>query len=152
MAEPNTPDVSGPDRGIDRADPPLVIDAALADRLYDLAVAALERAPDAARRLMAEVERASLLPTDRMPADVVTIGSEVTFVDNRSCLERTVILDFPANADYSARRVSVLTPIGAALIGLRKGDSIDWDTRSGLSCRLTVIRVRQPDPAPGDCR
>lgn len=150
MAEPTTPDCPGLDTAIDRGEPPLVIEAGLADRLYDLAVAALERAPDAARRLMAEVERASLLPADRMPADVVTIGSEVTFVDSRSGLERTVVLDFPANADYAARRVSVLTPIGAALIGLREGDSIDWDTRSGLSCRLTVICVRQPGSAPGD--
>lgn len=142
MAEFATCGAMGPETGVDGPEPPIIIDAAYADRLYDLATAALPRAPDVARRLLHEVERASVLPSEKMPADVVTIGSEVTFIDVRSGMERTVILEFPSNADYAARRVSVLTPIGAALIGLREGASIDWDTRMGTTCRLTIVGVR----------
>ncbi len=132
----------GQDTGVDRPDPPLIIDAAYADRLHDLAMAALPRVPEVAQRLLDEVERASVLPTGEVPADVVTIGSEVTFIDARSGRERTVILEFPSNADYATGRVSVLTPIGAALIGLQEGASIDWDTLTGARCRLTIVSVR----------
>jgi len=79
-----------------------------------------------------------------IPPDVVTMGSTVTFLDEESGAERTVRLVYPAQADISAGRVSVLTPIGAGLIGLSVGQSIDWPDRGGIEHRLTIVAVEQP--------
>jgi regulator of nucleoside diphosphate kinase len=55
-----------------------------------------------------------------------------------------VQLVYPAEADIEAGRISILTPIGAGLIGLREGQSILWPDREGRERRLTVVRVTQP--------
>ena len=59
----------------------------------------------------------------------------------------TVTLVYPAEADIARRRISVMTPIGTALIGLALGDSITWETRNGDRRLLTVLQVREPPPA-----
>jgi regulator of nucleoside diphosphate kinase len=64
---------------------------------------------------------------------------------------QTVALVYPNEADISKGRISVLTPIGTALIGLPVGKSIDWTTRAGDTKRLTVLQVREPagaEPQP----
>jgi regulator of nucleoside diphosphate kinase len=76
-----------------------------------------------------------------MPSHVVNVGSEVTFRDNTTGRVQTVILVLPKEANIAERRVSVLTPIGAALIGLAEGASIDWSTRDGEARLLTVLQV-----------
>lgn len=107
---------------------------------------------DIADDLLYELERASVLPDDLLPADTVRMGSRVRYraLDGS---ERDVTLVFPAQADISEGRISVLTPVGTALIGLRKGQSITWDTRDGRRQVLTVLSVRPPqyegdDPGP----
>ena len=55
-----------------------------------------------------------------------------------------VTLVYPEHADISQRKVSVLTPVGTALIGLRTGDSIMWETPNGELRQLTVFSVREP--------
>lgn len=121
--------------------PQLVIDEVHYDQLLDLAYGAMRRFPDVATRLLEEVERAEILNSGKMPANVVNIGSEVTYRDNTTGLNKTVTLVFPENADIAQGRASVLTPIGAALIGLAEGDTLDWTTRSGKRRLLTVLTV-----------
>jgi regulator of nucleoside diphosphate kinase len=77
-----------------------------------------------------------------MPADVVNIGSEVLFRDEVTGREQRVTIVLPQHADIARQRISVLTPIGAALIGLARGASIGWETREGKPRRLTVLEVR----------
>ena len=55
-----------------------------------------------------------------------------------------MLLVYPGEADIAAGRVSVLTPIGTALIGLAEGQSIVWQTRTGVSKRLTVLKMEEP--------
>ena len=126
------------------ADPPVVLDATFVGSLHSLALAAMARSPDVADRLLTELERATVLPSSDVPPTVVNIGSEVTFRDEATGREQTVILVLPTEADISERRVSVVTPIGAALIGLAEGASIGWETRDGESRRLTIVRVIPP--------
>ena len=92
---------------------------------------------------MQEVARATVLPSAEMPGDVINIGSQVRFRDEVTGREQTVSIVLPPEADIAAGRVSVLTPIGAALIGLRTGAKIGWETRDGEERRLTVLEVRR---------
>ena len=125
-------------------EPPIVLDAAYSERLEALAATAMRGpAAELGDRLMQEVARATVLPSAEMPGDVINIGSEVSFRDEVTGREQTVSIVLPADADIAKGRVSVLTPIGAALIGLRSGASIGWETREGEERRLTVLEVRR---------
>lgn len=127
-----------------RTEPPVTLDAALVERLQGMAMAIMERTPEVAERLLQEIDRSQLAPSGEVPPDVVTIGSRVTFIDNSTRQEQTVTVVFPPDADIAERRISVLTPIGAALIGLGSGASISWETRTGQTRELTVADVSPP--------
>jgi regulator of nucleoside diphosphate kinase len=94
--------------------------------------------------LLEEIERAELHDADSLPADVVILGSEVGFVDENTRQMRTVTLVLPAHANIAEGRISILTPMGAALYGLTAGDSIDWPDLDGNSRRIRIARVTQP--------
>lgn len=126
------------------AEPPVVLDAAYADRLQGLAFASAGRVPEVADRLLYEIERAVVLPSGSVPSNIVNIGSTVTFHHDAASRLQTVVLVMPQDADIARQRVSVLTPIGAALIGLAEGASITWRTRTGEVRCLTVVEVVGP--------
>jgi regulator of nucleoside diphosphate kinase len=116
------------------------------DRLADMAETALSYAPALGRFLLDELERAEIVADAELPPTVVGMYSEIEFRNDESGEVRTVTLVYPGEQDIAAGRVSIMTPVGAALIGLAEGDSIRWDTRDGKSKRLTVLRVRQTQP------
>lgn len=122
--------------------PPLLVDAAYYERLRGFARLAMREAPEVAQRLLDEVERADVVPSEQMPPDVVTIGSSVTYQDVDSGSIRAVRVVLPADADPGAQRVSVVSPIGAALIGLSVSQAIDWQVGDSLH-RLRVLDVRR---------
>ena len=122
--------------------PAIVLGQDQARRLAGLAEQALDRAPDIAGRLYDEIERAQLVVDDELPDDVVAMEKEIDFVDESSGQRRTVRLVWPADADIANGRVSILTPVGTGLIGLRKGDAIDWRVQDGSTRRLRIIAVR----------
>ena len=84
-----------------------------------------------------------VVPDHKLPADVVRMGSKVRYRTDDDDLKE-VTLVYPALADISTRRISVLTPVGAALIGLRTGQSITWRVLNGSNHTLTVVLVVQP--------
>ena len=100
--------------------------------------------PVVAAMLLAEIERAEIHDAASLPADAVTLGSEVDYCDEKSGQSRTVTVVLPAEADISAGRISILTPVGAGLIGLRTGQAIDWPDLEGREHRLKILAVRQP--------
>ncbi|HEY8518568.1 MAG TPA: nucleoside diphosphate kinase regulator [Gammaproteobacteria bacterium] len=124
--------------------PPLIIDQGHYERLVALANRAMKETPELAANLLEEVERADLRPSHLMPPEVVTINSIVTFRDEDSGREETVQVVLPQDANIDARRVSVLTPVGAALLGLTQGQTIDWEVLPGRVRRITVVNVEQP--------
>jgi regulator of nucleoside diphosphate kinase len=125
--------------------PKLIIDERLYPRLLALAERARERLPELADRLLEEIERADL--RSDLPADVVTLGSEVTY--RHGDRTDTVQIVAPEEADIDRRRISVLTPVGAALLGLRVGQRINWEMPDKRAAVLEVIAVRQrSDTAP----
>ena len=123
--------------------PKLVLGAADHQQLTELATAGLDRNPDVAEELLGELDRASVVSDDEMPEDVVRMGSRLRYRADGSA-EREVTLVYPAEANIDEGKISVMTPVGAALIGLRSGQSIDWLTRDGRQQVLTVIEVTQP--------
>lgn len=131
------------------AQPRIIIDEAHVEHLERIAEGALRRNPDLADRLLTELARARRVSAAKMPADVVTIGNCATFRDETTGKERMVTLTFPEDADISTGRVSVMTPIGVALLGLHEGAEFDWETTGGETRRLTVVSVR-PSATPAE--
>lgn len=102
-----------------------------------------------AEALDAELHRAVVVPQRDVPADVVTMNSEVTYEDCATGARRTIRIVFPQDADASAGRISVLAPIAAALLGLRTGQEIEWRVPKGMT-RLRVVEIRYQPEAAGD--
>ena len=117
-------------------------------QLSVLALAGLGHTADVADDLLHELDRASVVADAAVPGDIVRMGSLVRFRTGRD--ERSVTLVYPADADIASARVSVLTPIGTALIGLRAGQSITFRTRDGRPQMLTVLNVVPPGDDDGN--
>ena len=121
--------------------PKIVINADDLDHLEALAEGAMACDAALADRLLDELGRAKVLPPAKMPANVVGVGKTVTYRDETSGQERTVTLVYPEEADIAEGKISVMTPIGVALLGLPEGTSFHWDTRAEQRRTLTVISV-----------
>jgi regulator of nucleoside diphosphate kinase len=129
--------------------PAIVISAAECDRLIALAESASRRMPEVAQELLVEMDRAEVVDSAALPADVIGLYTPVTYATDTGETHR-VMLVLPRDADIGAGRVSILTPVGVALIGLAEGQSMDWTTRDGRTHRLKVLKVEPAEAAPGD--
>ena len=123
-----------------RSVPQIIVSNADYERLTDLATASLERLPEVAQELLSEMDRARVVEAAAVPADVVRMGSTVTFKSDDG-QTRTMTLVYPADESLDEHRISVMTPVGAALVGLGVGQSISWTARDGKDHRLTVTKV-----------
>jgi regulator of nucleoside diphosphate kinase len=127
--------------------PPIAITDRDSKRLGQLAQAAYDMFPETADFLAREVERARRLLDVEILSGLVTMGSEVEFRDDLTGQVRKVTLVYPEDADVTAGKISVLTPVGAALIGLSVSQSIEFQTPAGDWRSLTVLGVRVPERA-----
>jgi len=118
--------------------------AAESDLVANLALNIEHRQPVVAAMLLEEIERAELHEPETLPADAVRIGSEVEFVDEKTHQLRKVRLVLPIDANIAEGRISILTPMGAALYGLRAGSAIDWPDLDGNDRRILIARVMPP--------
>ena len=130
-------------------DPPVMLSTTDAERLASLASSAARRSPEVAELLLAEIDRADLLHPDAMPADVVTMYSHVEYRDEGTGATRQVQLVYPHEADIALGKISVLTLVGAAMLGLRAGHSILWPKQDGRERRLAILRVAPHPFTPG---
>ncbi len=109
----------------------------------DMALLGLLRSDASLRR---ELERAVVVSSAAVPPDVVTMHSTVTYRDGKDRATRTVTLVYPPEALKVEGNVSVLAPVGMALLGLSEGQFIDWEFPDGTQRRLEVQAVvRQPE-------
>lgn len=129
-----------------RRKPAITISRSDHETLARLADAIADRNSAVSEELLAELDRARVVADTHLREDVVRMGSTLRYVTD-SGEDRTVTLVFPAEADISAGKVSILTPIGAALIGLSPRQTIDWEARDGRIHRLTVESV-EPHGGP----
>ena len=123
--------------------PEIVVSDLDYDHLTRLAAAAQYRLPEIATQLSSELERAVVVAEAAMPDDVVRLGSAITFRTNDGP-PREGVLVLPVDANISKGLVSILTPVGTALLGLRQGQSISFMALNGHRCRLSVLAVRSP--------
>ena len=96
-----------------------------------------------------ELGRAVLVRPSEIPTNVVTMNSEVVYEDLETGVRRTVHLVYPRDADATCGKISVLAPIGSALLGLRVGQSSVWRVPAGWR-RLCVVEIRYQPEAAGN--
>ncbi len=124
--------------------------------LTDMDLERLERlievVPDSpyVRALDEELANAIAVPQDKIPPDVVTMNSKVRFEDVLTGQEKVVTLTYPVDADASEGRVSILAPVGAALLGLSTGQFIEWPIPGGKVRSLKITEVLYQPEAAGN--
>lgn len=126
--------------------PPILISETDKLQLVKLARSAVNRVPEVVEELETELERAEICAPSHVPPNVVRMHSIARFRTDKGT-EHQVELVYPEEADIIHDRLSVLTPIGTALIGLSEGQTMDWTDREGRPRHLTVLEVT---PAPRD--
>lgn len=120
------------------------------DRLSDLLETyAAESGGRRFEKLEDELARAVVVPRDQIPREVVTMNSRVVFENETTGERREITLVYPAKADIDAGRISILVPVGTALLGLRTGQSIDWELPNGQKNRYRVVDVPYQPEAEG---
>ena len=100
-------------------------------------------------KLEAELDRAEIVDPKDIPADVITMRSRVRLKDLVSGESNTYSLVFPTEADFAEGKISVLAPIGTAILGYGLGDTIEWPVPSGLR-RLKVEEILYQPESAGD--
>jgi regulator of nucleoside diphosphate kinase len=124
--------------------PPIVMSETDFDFLSNLTAARGGALSEVMSFLEQELDRADVLPDRYVPLDAVRLHSRITYRDGLSGQTRSVTLVYPQEEDSELGHVSVLTPVGAALIGLRPGQHIAWQSWAGTARSLEVLTV---DPA-----
>lgn len=97
--------------------------------------------PDIAEPLEAELDRATIVANEDIPSDAVSMNSKVVFKDLDTDKDATAILVYPQDVNINENKISILSPIGSALIGLRVGQLIQWPLPSGKHKRILVMSV-----------
>lgn len=121
------------------------------ERLQRLIDAWSDNRDSAATEALAdELERAEVLPAERIGGNVVTMNSRVVFEDQRTGDKREVCLVYPHESDVERGRISVLAPIGSALLGLAVGQTINWPLPGGQGKRLRIVEVTYQPEQAGD--
>lgn len=155
-APPRTTTVSGPKEATadtSGGSSNIVVTAMDEERLRRLIRASRDsRDRDAAEALADELDRAEVVPAERIAGNVVTMNSRVVFKDEETSESREVSLVYPKDSDPEQGRISVFAPVGAALLGLSVGQTIDWPLPQGRLKRYRVVEVVYQPEAAGDLR
>ena len=123
------------------ARPRIVIASTEHTQLLTLADRALDELPGVAEYLLEELSRAFVVPDGTCASNVVRIGSRVVYREESTSRVRRVTLTYPRDSSIERSRISILTPIGAALIGMSVAQSIEWPSPDGRMAAITVLDV-----------
>lgn len=130
--------------------PPILVSSLDFERIEAVLDAPAFRDHASASALRGELARADVVAPAQMPADVVTMNSRVRAVDVDSGDAYELTLVYPRDADGDAGRVSVLAPVGSAILGLRIGQTMQWPMPGGRRMTLRVDAIRYQPEAAGD--
>lgn len=130
------------------ATPPITVSSLDLERIEALLDTPAHRHFPGSDALRAEIARAAIVEPEQMPADIVTMNSTVNVVDEGAKEEYQLTLVYPRDADGDPGKVSVLAPVGSAILGLRIGDSIRWPMPGGREVGLRIAAISyQPEAA-----
>lgn len=132
--------------------PTLTISELDAERLDTLLAQAAYANSPIAKVLNEELDRAEILPPQEIPADVVTMNSKVRFTEGNEGEEHIRTLVYPAALKDTNEQLSVMAPLGAALLGLRVGSSITWTMPNGKESLINVLELLYQPEAAGELR
>lgn len=132
--------------------PPITISSLDAARLEKMLDALGGRQVPNKEDLRAELERANIVEPQEMPHDVVTMNSTVIFRMESSSTEFALTLVYPNDVDEGTGKISVLAPVGSALLGLREGDEISWPKPGGGLLKVRILKVVYQPERSGDFR
>lgn len=126
--------------------PKVIISSLDAERLEKLIESLPNTAFPGKRELEAELGRAEVVEPKDVPATVVTMNSTVRFEVDSSQEEFCLTLVYPRDVDDSGEKISILAPVGSALLGLSQGDEIEWPKPGGGMLRVRIKEVSyQPE-------
>lgn len=97
------------------------------------------------KRLKQELDRAQVVLPQEIPPDVITMNSKVCLEDTESKEEETYTLVFPEDADVQQGKISVLAPIGTAMLGYQVGDIFEWEVPAGMRKLRVKSIIFQPE-------
>lgn len=125
--------------------PPTIV---LAEDVHRELSRLIERVPEdmITDQLAYELERATLVAPDELPKHVVTMHSTVTFSVESTGKTFTYTLVYPAELNDTDRQLSILSPVGSAIIGLQQGASIDWRIAPTKQTTISVDAIQPPAP------
>lgn len=129
---------------------PIIVSSLDMERLEQLVELPAYRNFIGAEALRTELLRATVVDPDKIPADVVTMNSTALVEDEDSKEAHELTLVYPREADGSPGKVSVLAPVGSAMLGLRIGQSIEWQVPGGRRLRLRVQAIRYQPESSGN--
>jgi len=121
--------------------PKIVVGRTDHNKLTRLANGLLDKRPEVAEELLAELERASVLDDQDVPPQTVQMDSTVEYRTDGTSAARSVTLVYPGDADIAEGKISILTPIGTALLGLSVGQTIDFIANDGRKLVLSVLSI-----------
>ena len=119
------------------------------DELIDVAREFGEHARDDLDDLATELARAKVVEPKKVPPNVVTMNSKVILHDLDTSEELTYCLVFPNEADIDSGEISILAPVGTAILGYGEGDVIEWPVPSGKT-RIRIEKILYQPEAAGD--
>jgi regulator of nucleoside diphosphate kinase len=94
-----------------------------------------------------ELDKAVVVEPKDIPSDVVTMNTKLRLRDEDSGEERVISLVFPSDANFEKNRISILAPVGTALLGYREGDIVEWNVPSGTKSFRIMETLYQPEAA-----
>lgn len=130
--------------------PPVIMSSLDVERLERLLTTPALAGSPVAAKLLAEIDRADIREPAEMPIDVVTMNSKLTCREIQHGLQRELTLVYPDQANADRGCVSILAPVGMALLGLRVGQTIEWPGPDGKPLTLEVTALAYQPEAAGD--
>lgn len=124
--------------------PPITLTSCDYERLTQMLMLNKYRTLPGIDELQDELDRANVVEPEELPNDVITINSTARFIDEASNEQFEITLVYPDKAD-GATKISVLAPVGSALLGMSVGQSIPWQVPGRQKLFLKVLDVKKPD-------
>lgn len=130
--------------------PEITISSLDAERLYDLIDSLPKNSLAGISELESELGRANIVDPKKIPSTIVTMNSTVKFLVKSTQSEIELTLVYPKDVDSSGKTISILAPVGSALLGLSQGDEIEWPKPGGGLIEVKIIEIIYQPERVGD--